>query len=123
MSSMNGSRGTTDEAVAGWTGPVGSERLVLRDPLYRMSDPITSALAARYIQRTGITGQQEREVLAALATFPGSTSRELARYAKLDRHTVARRLPTLSKKGIVSRGRMRACAISGHQAITWDLRP
>lgn len=89
----------------------------------RSSDPVTSHEAAAASVKSGSRDSQLTAVLAAVKMFPSSTSAELARNAKLDRHMVARRLPELETLGYVERGDTRTCSAStrpGLKAMTWS---
>lgn len=96
-------------------------------PIARDRDPVTSQLAAREVKESGMEDTQCEEVLAALRlsiqqTGDGVTSRELAALFSIDRYTVARRLPTLRERGLVTTDGMRKCGISGRMAIVWKAR-
>lgn len=82
----------------------------------------TSLEAAEELKRSGRLNQQCRQVLEALRGTPGATSAELARFAGLDRHLVARRLPDLDRLRLVQRGEARLCMATGRRAITWSVR-
>ena len=69
----------------------------------RSSDGAGSHLAADEMQSTGRAKAQRIAVLAALRRFPGSTSRQLAQLADLDRYVTARRLPELEVERYVRR--------------------
>ena len=62
--------------------------------------------------------------MAALRTYPGTTSKELAERSGLDYHLVARRLPELrDKKFMVEHGPDRICTAAGSSTnrpvLTW----
>lgn len=88
------------------------------NPIARASDPVTSHLAAEHVTQSGIRSRQQHAVLAIVKLYPGRTSQELARYG-IDRYALARRLPELDDAGLVRRGEMRRCSVSGRQALTW----
>jgi len=88
-------------------------------PAARRSDPASSHLAAEQITTSGARGQQQAQAIAAVRTFPGLTSFELAVKTGQDRYTLARRLPECITAGAVRKGPMRACSITGRQALTW----
>jgi hypothetical protein len=88
-------------------------------PRASATDPWTSLAAAREVTDTGQAATEAAEVLAALRRFPGSTSRELAVFSKIDRYTVARRLPELRHQGRAENGAPRRCTSSGKWAMTW----
>ena len=91
-----------------------------RQPIARMSDPVTSRRAADQVTRSGRRGSQKRAVLELVRLWPGRTSAELARSGELDRYVVARRLPDLCRDGLVRRGDERMCSVTDNQAITWS---
>ncbi len=88
-------------------------------PRARRSDPESSHIAAREHHRSGATAHQQRQTIAAVRQWPGSTSRELAQHAQMDRYALARRLPECERDGAVVKGPMRECAISGRPCVTW----
>ncbi len=90
-------------------------------PAARATDPQSSHEAAERVTRTGARQNQAEAVLEALKTYPGSTSRELAERAGLDRHLVARRLPDLEHANTARQGELRACCYAGRSAVTWWL--
>lgn len=85
----------------------------------RRSDPESSHIAAREVTRSGATAHQQRQAVAAVRQWPGSTSRELAEHAQMDRYALARRLPEAERAGLIVRGPMRECSISGRETLTW----
>jgi hypothetical protein len=105
-------------------------------PVVHRDDPHTSTLSARQVTRSGTRKRQAEEVLRQLrmALQPewywkqldtGITSAELAQSRGLDRHMTARRLPELADPkngGLIERGPMRQCRVTGRQAITWRVR-
>lgn len=88
-------------------------------PIARRTDPASSHLAAADITADGTRAAQHHQVLRAVRRWPGLTSRELAQAAGGDRYVVARRLPEVESTGLVHRGPMRPCRVSGRQALTW----
>lgn len=88
-------------------------------PRARKSDPLTSHLAAAEGEKSGRFKAQAKQVLEAVKAFPGRTSRELAREAKMDRYVFARRLPELETDGEVRKGEPRECWVGKRQAVTW----
>lgn len=90
----------------------------------RTTDPRTSKLAAEEVTTTGRADIELAQVMAALRTFPGTTSKELAERSGLDYHLVARRLPELrDKKFLVEQGPDRVCTARGssrtREVMTW----
>ncbi len=73
--------------------------------LSRSTDPASSHAAAAQHVASGAHASQKQQVLAALRSWPGSTSKELAARAGLGRFVAARRLPDLEKAGEVRRER------------------
>lgn len=86
-------------------------------PRARRSDPITSKLAAHGVRRKAEAQQQM--VLRAVRERPGHTSLELVEWTGLDRHTIARRLPEIEKRGLIRRGSVRECRCGHRPALTW----
>lgn len=94
-----------------------------RFPRARSTDSRSSHEAAASIESSGAGRLQAERVLAALRKYSNSTSRELAKSARLDRYEVARRLPELHTAGLVMRYDVSAitapCAVSGKRAVRW----
>lgn len=94
-----------------------------RFPRARSTDARSSHEAAAKIERDGTARLQAERVLAALRKYPNSTSRELAKFSRLDRYEVARRLPELHEAGLVGRYEPSAitapCAVAGKRVIRW----
>jgi hypothetical protein len=91
----------------------------VQTPAFRRTDPHTSELAAASHTASGARASQQRAAAAAVARFPGRTSRELSVLAGLDRHELARRLPECEVGRAVFKGGARSCRESGRLAITW----
>ncbi len=87
--------------------------------LARRTDPETSKIAARRIESKGKADAHRRKILAAVKTWPGKTSAELAPLAGMDRHAAARRLPELEASSYVRKGKPRVCGQNGTAAVTW----
>lgn len=69
-------------------------------PAARRADPNSSHAAADLVHsHTNIAKSQREQCLAALKKYPGSTSKQLAQLAGLDRTMVARRLPEMEIEG------------------------
>jgi hypothetical protein len=88
-------------------------------PAWRRSDPPTSRLAAEEITRSGTRAIQRQAVLELVRAHPRSTSLELARHSRLDRFSIARRLPELEAMGMVRKCGQRECSVGHRQAVTW----
>lgn len=88
-------------------------------PAARAKDPKSSKQAAREINATGLQGNQCRQVMQAIALWPGCTSRELSTRMSADRHMVAKRAADLLEQGLVRQGVQRKCRESGRLALTW----
>lgn len=91
----------------------------------RNTDPCTSHEAARAIIATGDRAHQQQLAYAAVRAFPGRTSLELSHLSGLDRYALARRLPELVERGLVTQGPKRRCTASarGLNAVTWEPVP
>lgn len=59
------------------------------------ADPDSSREAAAKMASTGAAARQQQQARAAVYTYPGFTSKELAKRTGLDRHMLARRLPEI----------------------------
>lgn len=87
-------------------------------PLARAGDPITSHLAAEKI-RPHLAALHEWTVRCVTET-PGATQGELGRkYCENDPRKIGRRLVEVERMGLLRRGDIRKCSISGRPAVTW----
>lgn len=115
-------RTKTDEEL----GINGEEDML--EPMARESDPQTSHDAAERHTVLGKRAERSRQVLALIATHPGSTTGELSRYM-FDKHpdlpmrTCAesphKRAGELERHDLASRGEKRECLDSGYVCETW----
>jgi hypothetical protein len=90
--------------------------------LARRTDPLSSHEAAAALESTGARAVQKHQALQAVKQWPGRTSLELAGQiggGPETRYMLARRLADLEHDGRVRKGSMRACTVSGHNAVTW----
>lgn len=85
----------------------------------RNSDPASSHEAADFMVASGRRAAQQALAAKAVEQYPGLTSLELSRKARMDRYMLARRLPECLKEGTVARGQIRQCRVSGRSACTW----
>jgi len=84
----------------------------------RSTDPITSALAAEQID--DVVAELQAWAAACVRQTPGRTQRELGvLYCPTDPRRIGRRLAEIEKLGLVRRGDVRPCTISGRSAETW----
>lgn len=88
-------------------------------PLARATDPVTSHLAAAEVEGSGARDAQQRQAARAVRDFPGHTSHELAQASGMDRYALARRLGEVEARGLIRRGDLRRCAVSGRLVLTW----
>ena len=94
-------------------------------PNFRHSDPRSSQDAGVAVEKKG-KAQKQRDIAQRLvATYPGRTSKELARISGMDRYALARRLPELLRAGVVRRteeGECRWWICSEEQVVLklWD---
>lgn len=87
-------------------------------PLARRTDPVTSHEAAREI--AGSVAALETWAAECVASAPGLTQRELgARFCPDDLRRIGRRLSECARKGLIKRGPVRKCSITGRSAETW----
>ena len=89
-------------------------------PLFRKTDPETSAQAAEQHHASGQRQTNKAKLLAAVQRAPGRTSAEYAELADLDRHEAARRLSDLRNEGLVRQAEARKCTVKGTKAKTWQ---
>jgi len=91
-----------------------------RNPIARLSDPVTSHVAAAQVTASGLRDKQAWIVLDLVRRFAGSTSAELAAHGDVDRYVTARRLPELEQLGFVYRAGIKsACRVTGKAALSW----
>jgi hypothetical protein len=92
----------------------------------RRGDARSSQDAAASIEASGSAQAQAERALAALRRYPGSTSKELATLAHLNRYDVARRLPELHEAGLIDRieptPETEPCRISHKRVLRWSVR-
>ena len=69
----------------------------------RSTDASSSHNAAAELERSGRGRTEAQRVLSALRKHPNSTSAELAKFARIERYTVARRLPELMAVHLAAR--------------------
>jgi len=96
------------------------EALGKPDPrkLARTTDPATSHAAAREIL-PDLAGLR-RAAVEAVANHPGLTATELSRAVGIsDPRVLNRRLGECEKLGVVVRGPVRVCSVTGRSAATW----
>lgn len=85
----------------------------------RNTDPYTSHLAAAHVVDKGIAAKQQRQAAAAVANFPNRTCTELHQISGLDLRMLTRRLGEAAKAGLIVRGDVRKCQVTGRLAATW----
>ena len=89
--------------------------------LTHRTDPQTSEAAARDLIQSGRLGEQQEQVLKLVRTYPDSTSAELAKFGRLERHIPARRLSELKRKGLVKVSGQRPCKTNGRLMQTYQV--
>jgi len=100
----------------------------IETPAFRRNDPQSSELAAKHVTASGVRAAQQQAAYAAVRSFPGKTSKELEMLSGQDRHQLAKRLPECRTAGLVKNPKdendkpiLRACAVTGRKAMTWEL--
>lgn len=91
-------------------------------PAARVTDPITSHLAADKHTASGRRGSNMQAAADLVRRMPGCTSWELSKHIDLGDdtyHELARRLPEAVRAGVVAKGASRTCSVSGNLATTW----
>lgn len=87
-------------------------------PLARPADPATSHEAADAIRP--VLGRLHEWTVRCVTETPGRTQRELgARYCPDDPRRIGRRLAECERLGLLRRGAVRKCSVSGRNAETW----
>jgi hypothetical protein len=121
---------TFEEVLAGLMVELGVEnpqtasgKLILPPPeeISRRTDPETSHLAAREIDRSGSRQSQAAMILSLLQKQPGLTAGECAAALGFSRGIPAahKRLNDLHRKHLVYQGPARRDEVSGNQMMTW----
>jgi len=103
-------------------GQSGDDITLFNMPLSRRLDPVPSFQAAEKLHKTGKWKKQKLLVLETLRRHNGSTSAEISKMIGPDRYLASRRLPELERKGLVARGRIRLCRVTGSRCLTWWVR-
>lgn len=89
-------------------------------PLARRTDPASSHAAAHEVDASGQRDSQKARILTYLRSWPvPSTSTEITSLGSIDRYVVSRRLPDLERDGLVQRGAIRECSVTGRRCVTW----
>ncbi|MDP6462166.1 MAG: hypothetical protein QGH59_10325 [Gemmatimonadota bacterium] len=94
----------------------------IAEPLARHDHPATAHAAGEAIRPHRATIWTQ--VLVALRDGAGPeerTAREFVKYNDLP-YTVHKRLPEMARRGLIVRGEIRRCIVSGRNATTWRLR-
>ncbi len=93
------------------------------DPLFdraRVDDPDTSKQAAAFVTDTGLATAQQAVVWELVRGNNGMTARELATVGlQLAHEVLHKRLPEVARKGMIRKGRVRKCNVTGRNAATW----
>ena len=96
---------------------------VPRFPRARATDSRSSHRAAERLEVRGEDKRQAAKVLAAFSRFPMATSAEVAKLAKVNRFTAARRAPELARDGLLRRYEptesTRPCEVTGIRCVRW----
>lgn len=97
----------------------GQADLFVATPAARASDPDTSHEAAEQITRDGSRHQWRKQVAEAVRSYPGRTSRELARSCRIAHEILHKRLPECVTAGVVCKGDARRCLVTGRRTTVW----
>ena len=87
----------------------------------RKTDPISSHLAAN--ENAKRRPEQVLETAAKVTKYKGKTTAELAYITTSDRYILGRRCPDAERMGLIVRGDLRVCTVSGRMALTWWPKP
>lgn len=88
--------------------------------LARATDPVTSQASGQAIADSGTDRHQARLAAAMVKANSGLTCQEIAAADdRLDEHQLGRRLKQAESMGLVRRGDVKRCAITGRSATTW----
>jgi len=104
----------------------------MRQPLFtfgnpaaraRVGDPQSSVLAALEVERKGIAQTQRERLLRCIILHQNRlrTAFELARLLGMRRDQPGRRLKEIEECGLIERGQLRRCDVTGRQCLTWKL--
>jgi len=85
----------------------------------RRTDPQTSHVAAKNVERSGGAKDQRSKCLEIVKGNPNLTAAEIAVKAGMERHVPSRRLPELREMGLVVNGKARKCRAVGSVSMTW----
>jgi len=90
----------------------------------RSTDPETSHKAGREVEASGKATSQRDRILVLMSRYSGAhTAGEIAALLKdIDRHTVSKRLPELSRAGLIEKWGSRKCTAHGTEMTTWRVR-
>jgi hypothetical protein len=85
------------------------------------SRPQTSRDAIDQITRSGKRKRHVELIAQFVVLRPGHTSNELAAIGKRPhlRPEISRRLPEAERLGLIHRGEVRKCTVSGMKCLTW----
>ena len=84
----------------------------------RVSDPMTSHLAAAEHELSGKAATHRELCLKAVRKYPGLTSFEIDNALGVN-EVAHRRLPELRKMGLIKNGLARKCRIKNTMCMTW----
>lgn len=87
--------------------------------LARREHPQTSKQAAAEAIVEGSVIASEARALTWVISYPGQTASELEQLAEVRGRVFGRRMVGLVRKGKISRGAPKRCAITGKAAATW----
>lgn len=101
----------------------------VQTPIVRDRDPISSHVAADYMQRSGKRRTQRMMVLGMIQHLPGSTAGEIAKAYAMDAqhqerlfYMIERRVSELVLARAIRRGDVRRCTVRNNPAVTlWPL--
>jgi hypothetical protein len=85
----------------------------------RNTDPVTSHIAARDVDASGVAYGQRAACLSEVIARPGQTASEISVALELERIVGGKRLPELREAGFVKNGPSRACRVTGNRCMTW----
>lgn len=85
----------------------------------RNTDPVSSKLAAEYVEKSGKAETHRELCFAEVLANPGQTCGEIAKSIGLDRVAAARRLPELREMGLIESKTIRICSVANRRCLTW----
>lgn len=92
-------------------------------PAAAKADPSTSHLAAAELERSGKRETRARRAARIVAANPGLTTRELSERTGIEHHELQKGLSDAVDAGLLKKGAIRKCGVTGNPVLTWEVAP